>query len=107
MVRIKVLPKAKAKIHEELVFAKSEYGTLAAKRWNEELDAFYKQVLVYPLSYARESFLSNFMLPYRSAIIRKNFKLIYRFDVKSDIVIVVDLWDMRKDPCNLLRQFNR
>lgn len=107
MVRIKVLPKAKAKIQEELVFARNEYGFLAAKRWKAELDAFYKQVLTYPLSYAREPFLSGFMLPYRGAIIRKNFKLIYRFDVKSDIVIVVDLWDMRKNPRNLLRQFNR
>ena len=38
---------------------------------------------------------------YRGAIIMKNFKIIYFYDEDSNLVRIVDLWDLRQDPRKL------
>ena len=35
---------------------------------------------------------------YRGAIIMKNFKIIYFYDEDSNLVRIVDLWDLRQNP---------
>ena len=37
----------------------------------------------------------------------KNWKIIYRYDKEYDRIILVDLWDMRRNPKYLIRQFRR
>lgn len=107
MVKIKVLPKAKAKLQYQIGYAKEEFGNIAMKRWKEELDKIYSRLIRFPLSYAREKWLADYLLPYRSCIIRENFKLIYRYDSVCDLVVIVDLWDMRMNPKSILRQFRK
>ncbi len=107
MVRIKILPKAQTKLQTEIEFARNEYGIIASKRWEKELSDIYKRLITYPLSYAREPWLRPYIMPYRSIILRKNFKLIYRYDKILDIVIIVDLWNMQMNPRYILKQFNR
>ena len=51
--------------------------------------------------------LKRFHSPYHSAIIKENWKIIYRYDEDNDLVIFVDLWDMRRNPRYLIRQFKR
>ena len=38
---------------------------------------------------------------YRGAIIMKNFKIIYFYDEDSNLVRIVDLWDLRQNPRKL------
>lgn len=38
---------------------------------------------------------------YRGAIIMKNFKIIYFYDEDSNLVRIVDLWDLRQKPRKL------
>ncbi|EKC64138.1 toxin-antitoxin system, toxin component, RelE family, partial [human gut metagenome] len=37
----------------------------------------------------------------------KNWKIIYRYDAEYDRIILVDLWNMRRNPKYLIRQFRR
>ena len=39
--------------------------------------------------------------------IKENWKIIYRYDEANDLVIFVDLWDMRRSLRYLIRQFKR
>ena len=38
---------------------------------------------------------------YRGAIIMKNFKIIYFYDEDSNLVRIVDFWDLRQNPRKL------
>ena len=40
-------------------------------------------------------------MEFRGAIIMKNFKIIYFYNEKKDILWLVDLWDLRQDPRKL------
>lgn len=51
--------------------------------------------------------LTLYHRPYHSAIIKENWKIIYHYDEANDLVIFVDLWDMRRSPRYLIRQFKR
>ena len=53
------------------------------------------------------AYIKAILRPYRSAIIMKNWKIIYRYDAEYDRIILVDLWDMRRNPRYLIRQFRR
>ncbi len=67
----------------------------------------FEEFIEHPLSSPREPMLKRFHRPYHSAIIKENWKIIYRYDEANDLVIFVDLWDMRRRPRYLIRQFKR
>ena len=48
--------------------------------------------------------LTLYHRPYHSAIIKENWKIIYRYDEANDLVIFVDLWDMRRSPRYTLQE---
>ena len=107
MTSIYILPSAKTYIQLCIKYAESEFGKLAAERWYEELYHLFHRLSIYPESSPREPYLQDYLRTYRSAIIRKNFKFIYRYDKDRNQIIVVDLWDMRMKYQRLLRQFRR
>ena len=90
-----------------LTYTLVEFGSSTVKHFDTEYKKIRKRLLVHPLSSPREPILKNFLRPYRSANIMKNWKIIYRYDEENDRVIFVDLWDMRKHPRTLVRQFKK
>ena len=66
-----------------------------------------KTVIDYGLIEFGKTTVKRFHRPYHSAIIKENWKIIYRYDETNDLVIFVDLWDMRRSPRYLIRQFKR
>ena len=66
-----------------------------------------KTVIDYGLVEFGKTTVKRFYRPYHSAIIKENWKIIYRYDEANDLVIFVDLWDMRRNPRYLIRQFKR
>lgn len=90
-----------------LAYALEEFGTTTVKHFETEYKKVRKRLIMFPLSSPREPILKKFLRPYRSAHIMKNWKIIYRYDEENDRVIFVDLWDMRRHPRTLIRQFKR
>lgn len=44
---------------------------------------------------------------YRSLIVNRTYKVIYRLDLKAELVIVVSVWDCRQDPEKLENKVTR
>ena len=107
MATIKLLDPFKDELRATLRYSLNEFGTTTVLRFNQELDNIQKRLKIHPLSSPKEPLLKKFLRPYRSTIIRKNWKIIYRYDEQNDRVIFIDLWDMRRHPKTLLRQFKR
>lgn len=107
MAHIKLLDPFKKELRDMVVYTLAEFGATSVKRFNKELDDIKHRLMLHPLSSPRESMLKRFHRPYHSAIIKENWKIIYRYDEANDLVIFVDLWDMRRNPRYLIRQFKR
>lgn len=45
-----------------------------------------------------EPALKDFSEKYRSLVVRRLFKLIYRIDVENQLVIIITIWDCRQSP---------
>ena len=54
-----------------------------------------------PKRYPIVAHFRNETMEFRGAIIMKNFKIIYFYNEKKDIIWLVDLWDLRQDPRKL------
>ena len=107
MAHIKLLDPFKKELRDMVVYTLAEFGATSVKRFNKELDDIKHRLMLHPLSSPREHMLKRFHRPYHSAIIKENWKIIYRYDEANDLVIFVDLWDMRRSPRYLIRQFKR
>ena len=90
-----------------LAYALLEFGVTTVKRFNQAYQSIRNHLAIHPYSSPKEPLLKSFLRSYRSAIIMKNWKIIYRYDEEYDRIILVDLWDMRRNPKYLIRQFRR
>ncbi len=95
MVEIIVYPSVKEKIRRNLSYTKHKFGEIATIRWNKEFSKVLLRLSNHPESSPIEEDLKNYEGNYRSTVIRKIFKLIYRFDKTENKVFIVDLWDAR------------
>lgn len=107
MAHIKLLDPFKKELRDMVVYTLAEFGATSVKRFNKELDDIKHRLMFNPLSSPREPLLKRFHRPYHSAIIKENWKIIYRYDEANDLIIFVDLWDMKRSPRYLIRQFKR
>ena len=81
-------------------YALLEFGRKTAKKLIDSLIGIKHQLRVMPDSYPFVPELPKWR-KYRGAIIMKNFKIIYFYNEKEDILWLVDLWDLRQDPRKL------
>lgn len=107
MASIKVLNLFQEELNAVLDYGLTEFGFISVKRFYAEYNDIKKRLAQHPLSSPKEPALKMFLRPYRSVIIRENWKIIYRYDEQNDRVIFIDLWDMRRHPRTLLQQFKR
>lgn len=94
-------------LEKVLAYALFEFGVTTVKRFNQAYQSIRNRLAIHPYSSPKEPLLKSFLRSYRSAIIMKNWKIIYRYDKENDRIILVDLWDMRRNPKYLIRQFRR
>ena len=104
MAQIRWTKKAQRLFFEQVLYAYNEFGTTTAKRWQEERKRIESQLAVYPESYTAESLLKERLRRYRSCHIMGRFKIVYYYAKSSDIVHIVDIWDMLMSPENLKRR---
>ena len=77
-------------------YALLEFGRKTAKKLIDSLIGIKHQLRLMPESYPFVPELQKWR-KYRGAIIMKNFKIIYFYNEKKDILWLVDLWDLRQD----------
>jgi len=96
MVSVKPSKPFNKELENVLSYALTEFGATTVKRFNKEYSNISRRLSAHPLSSPKEPLLRKFQRPYRSATIRKNWKIIYRYDKNYDRAVLVDLWDMRR-----------
>ena len=94
------------KLYEEkerqyIIDAYENFGKKTARRWKEELMKIQNFLKKYPEG--KPPFLGapKFSYLLRGANFMRNFKLVYYYDESLDVVLIVDIWDMRQNPKRL------
>ncbi len=78
-----------------------EYGQKTSKKWMQERIFFADRVAKHPESYVLEPLLTERKRQYRSCMILGRFKIVYYYAKSSEIIHVVDIWDMLMNPIKL------
>lgn len=77
---------------QNIKFAVNTYNTII-----EEAD----KLVAFPEIAAKELLLAGEVKTYRSLIVNKTYKVVYRFNPEKEEVVVVSVWDCRQDPKTL------
>ena len=101
MAKVKWTVKADRLFDKYVFNAFLEYRKKTSKKWMTERIAFADRVARHPESYTPEPLLSDRKRMYRSCQILGRFKIVYYYAKSSEIVHVVDIWDMLMNPENL------
>jgi plasmid stabilization system protein ParE len=94
------LAAAESQLEDIYEFEARRNPVYAARVYNDIVDAA-DRYLVLPASTAREPSLDDLPGEYRRFIVMRKYKIIYRFDSARGRVVVVSVWDCRRDPAML------
>lgn len=73
----------------------------AAKLYNNILDEAHK-LIAHPQIAAIEPLLDAEAETYRSLVVRRNYKIVYR--VEKETIYIIDIWDCRQNPKKLKKR---
>lgn len=105
MLSIRILPEAGQLIDNAFYYAETNFGETAVQRWEKELSRIIDRIRFFPKSYERVHILrSIYKQEFRSALIRRNFRIVFLINESRNKIIVVDFWDLRMSEENQLRQ---
>lgn len=107
MVKILLLTPFKEVYRDIATYTLNEYGKTTLRKFTEEFTNITRRLAYYPTSSPEEPLLKKLSHKYRSIIFRKNFKIIYRYEETSKVILLVDIWDMRMSTQNLMKKFKK
>lgn len=76
------------------------FGISSVIKLRDEIDDYVNTLLKNPNAGRVEPFLEGRCYVYRSIVINSINKIVYRID--GDVLYIVDIWDMRRSPNNLV-----
>lgn len=82
-------------------------GQKTARKFLSGIWRTIRQVCAHPEASPFEQTLVDTDYQLRSAVAHPYFKVLFWFDEQTDQIIVLDVWDTRKDPDELVRHFIR
>lgn len=88
-----------------LEYAYSEFGMKTMNKFISQVEAFEKRIRLFPESYKPVPELSDLPQLYRGCTVMKHFLLIHYYDAIHNVVYVDYIWDMRRNPNRLKKQF--
>ena len=94
--------KAVQSLHHIYAFLNQKSNRAAVIMHNEILDEIDK-LLLFPQMGSIESELKNETWEYRSLIVNRIYKVIYRIEKQK--IYIVNIWDCRRNPLKLRRDF--
>lgn len=93
---------AKRRLTDEVLYAVDNFGLKVATQFHNRVMEIENRLIENPKMGHEELLLSHKKYVYRSVLVQKNFKLVYRIDEKEDILFIADLWDTRQEPKKLV-----
>ena len=85
--------------------ARQEFGKSTAQRWQKERKAIEWRLAHYPESYPPEELLRRKDIIIRHChLMNRRFKIIYYYDGSEDVVLVLDIWDTKRNPSALIHR---
>ncbi len=97
--------RASRELEEHLDYALAEFGRSTVKRWIRQIEHIADRLEKYPASYTPVAELQGTSRLFRGCTIMQNFKLIYFYEELFDTVVIVTIWDMRRNPVRLVKLF--
>lgn len=85
-------------------YINNEFGSKAVQNFVKDTQAREKALMRFPESGVIEPLLRGLSKQYHSATISKHNKIIY---IITDKIIIVDVWDMRRNPSVLANRFKK
>lgn len=94
----------KAHVHwkEQLDYCVEAFGRNTALESIQTVEEKIKRICKYPESGTLEPLLKDEGMIYRYVHVQKRIKLIYRYDEQQQTIYIVDVWNTRMSPQNLL-----
>ena len=101
-MQVKWFEKALQHWEEQLDYCAETFGLRTALTSVEILESKIDKICKFPEAGVPEPLLHDELFFYRYVHIQKHIKLIYRFDEQRQIIYIVDVWNTRISPENLL-----
>ena len=105
MAEVIIEKNVRTKLRKHLINAGEEFGQNTLEKWLEQIEYHKESLKKFPTSYTPIRELRDEEVIYRGCTVMKNFKLIYFYDEARDTVFIKDVWDMRRNPTNLVKDF--
>jgi len=97
------LDAAQEQMEEIYEFLAQQNPKAAVEIYNEIIEEA-DRLAGFPEMASLEQSLREEAKSYRSLIVRRTYKAIYRIDAKSEKVVIVSVWDCRQDPETLKKR---
>ena len=81
-----------------------KFGARVAQKTVRTIEKIQKNLELFPNMGYREPLLQDSITTYRTIPINKRFKIIYWYNEAKDMVVIEDIWDMRRAPQNLKKR---
>lgn len=101
-----VEPRARRSIRHTLDYGRREFGIMAQRNLRKHIERTTGLLKSFPHMGKIESQLSGRKYEYRSIVVHKLFKMIYRVDEVRDTIYIVGFWDTRREPQALEQETN-
>lgn len=98
MAKIKWHEDAWRLFNDHVDYANYVFGRKTGNKWMKEMASIDNRLRQYPESYTPEPLLRGREHLYRGCHIMQRFKIIYYYEISTDTVHIVDLWDTRQNP---------
>ena len=97
---------AKAQLHwnEQLTYCAETFGRRQALESIQTVEEKIERICRFPESGTLEPLLKDEKHLYRFVHIQKRIKLIYRYDEQRQVIYIVDVWNTRMSPQNLVER---
>lgn len=99
---VKWYEKAQQHWDEQLYYCVENFGTKTAQECVKTADEKIERIRKFPESGTLEPLLKDEEFTYRFVHVQKRIKLIYRYDEQQQTIFIVDVWNTKMEPQNLL-----
>lgn len=95
------LTEAREQMRAVYAYGKAVFGRKVAMEFRTEIYQQAKLLADFPYLGPIETCVSDLPLSYRSLVVHRHYKLIYRIDEARQTVYISALWDTRRNPAQL------
>lgn len=87
-----------------LNYVASNFGVKSARSLMSEFIWYQKLIKSNPYAFAEERYLEGRVPPIRSVVVSSLNKLVYYVDENDKTIYILDIWETRRDPQNLIAE---